>query len=98
MLDAIALHFYTRRSQSTTSNVTGWTEQRSGTTLRITVNEAPKEIDSGITVAQLLEQLKLESRYLAVERNRELVPRSEHARCVLEPNDRLEIVTLVGGG
>ena len=38
------------------------------------------------------------TRYLAVERNRELVPRGEHATCRLAEGDRIEIVTLVGGG
>ncbi len=66
--------------------------------MQITVNDKPKEIESGTTVARLLQQLNMEPRYLAVERNREIVPRKEHARCVLEPDDRLEIVTLVGGG
>jgi len=49
-------------------------------------------------VAILLEQLKMEPKYLAVERNLELVPRAEHGGCVLAEGDRLEIVTLVGGG
>ncbi len=49
-------------------------------------------------MAILLEQLKMEPKYLAVERNLELVPRAEHGGCVLAEGDRLEIVTLVGGG
>ena len=48
--------------------------------------------------AALLAELKLEPRYLAVERNRVLVPRRQHASCTLEEGDQLEIVTLVGGG
>jgi thiamine biosynthesis protein ThiS len=49
-------------------------------------------------VACLVQQLGLEPRYLAVERNRELVPRRDHERCALVEGDQLEIVTLVGGG
>ena len=50
------------------------------------------------TLAELLNQLKIQPRYVAVERNLDLVPRSMHATCVLQPGDRLEVVTLVGGG
>ena len=66
--------------------------------MQIIVNEDPKDVEPNTTVAQLLDQLNMKPQYLAVERNLELVPRAEHGRCVLEPGDRLEIVTLVGGG
>jgi len=64
----------------------------------VIVNGEPKEILPGTTVAQLLAELRLQPRHVAVERNRNLVPRAQHAACVLETGDRLEIVTLVGGG
>jgi thiamine biosynthesis protein ThiS len=66
--------------------------------MQIYVNEEPREIETGATVAWLINRLELEPRFLAVERNRELVPRREHSGCVLAEGDRLEIVTLVGGG
>jgi thiamine biosynthesis protein ThiS len=59
------------------------------------MNGEPREIESGTTVARLL---KMQPRFLAVERNFELVPRTRHAECVLADGDQLEIVTLVGGG
>ncbi|QDU38246.1 Sulfur carrier protein ThiS [Maioricimonas rarisocia] len=65
---------------------------------QITVNGEVREIRGGSTVADLIAELKLSPRFLAVERNLELVPRTQHAECVLEDGDRLEIVTLVGGG
>ena len=64
----------------------------------VILNGEPKEIMPGTTVAELLEGLRLQPRHVAVERNRNLVPRSQHAACILEAGDRLEIVTLVGGG
>jgi sulfur carrier protein len=64
----------------------------------ITVNGELKQVDEGATVAALLQSLGLDARHLAVERNLELVPRAEHARTALAPGDRLEVVTLVGGG
>lgn len=66
--------------------------------MQIQVNEESREMKAGATVADLITQLGLEPRYLAVERNRTLVTRREHADCVLGEGDRLEIVTLVGGG
>jgi sulfur carrier protein len=64
----------------------------------ITINDQAQEIPAGTTIAELLEQLRLQPRHVAVERNLSLVPRAQHAACVLERGDRLEIVTLVGGG
>jgi thiamine biosynthesis protein ThiS len=64
----------------------------------VVINGERKEVAAGTTVAALLEGLRLKPRHVAVERNRNLVPRAQHAACVLETGDRLEIVTLVGGG
>jgi sulfur carrier protein len=68
------------------------------TSLRITCNGEPHSVAPGTTVAALLEQLSMEPRHVAVECNLELVPRTRHAQHVLADGDRLEIVTLVGGG
>ncbi len=66
--------------------------------MEITINGDAREVEPGTTVAQLLEQLEMQPRFVAVERNLELVPRATHAECMLSDSDRLEIVTLVGGG
>ena len=66
--------------------------------MQITVNGQVREVASGMTVAALLEELGLDPRQLAVERNLDLVPRTEHAATALAPGDRVEVVTLVGGG
>jgi thiamine biosynthesis protein ThiS len=62
------------------------------------MNGEPREVEAGTTVARLIAALQMQPRYLAVERNFELVPRGSHAECVLYEGDQLEIVTLVGGG
>ena len=67
-------------------------------TLSLTLNGEPREVPAGTTVAGLLEDLSIPPRGSAVERNRQLVPRREHAATRLEAGDRVEIVTLVGGG
>ena len=64
----------------------------------ITVNGDVVEIPEGTSIATLLETLRLQPRFVAVERNEQLVPRKLHAEELLQPGDRLEIVTLVGGG
>lgn len=50
------------------------------------------------TIASLLEQLQIPTRGVAVELNEQIVPRSQHAQRTLQPGDRLEVVSLVGGG
>ncbi len=66
--------------------------------MRITVNDQSRRIDDGVTVVALLEELGLAEKHVAVEVNLELVPRQRHAQHRLADGDRLEIVTLVGGG
>lgn len=67
-------------------------------TVQVNVNGQPRQIAEGTTIAGLLDQLELTSKYVAVEVNLELVPRARHAERRLCEGDRLEIVTLVGGG
>lgn len=66
--------------------------------MQITINDESRDVPEGTTLAALLTELGRKAKFCAVERNRELVPRAEHADCVLAEGDRLEIVTLVGGG
>ena len=66
--------------------------------MTIILNGEPHELVVPITVAALLQQLELEARNVAVEVNSDVVPRQRHAEVVLHDGDRLEIVTLVGGG
>ncbi len=62
------------------------------------LNGAIRPLPEGRTVSDLLSELKLDPRYLAVEVNRRVVPRGRHAETLLQPADEVEIVTLVGGG
>jgi sulfur carrier protein len=66
--------------------------------MQLTVNGQEREISEGSTIADLLAELELDPRTLAVERNLNLVPRAQHAQTQLAAGDRVEVVTLVGGG
>jgi thiazole synthase len=68
--------------------------------VKITLNGQARELlgDVAVTVAELLRDLEVRPEHVAVERNRELVPRGRHAEVRLADGDELEIVTLVGGG
>lgn len=66
--------------------------------MHVSINGQSREVCDRITVSQLLVELGLEPRQVAVEVNLELVPRQAHADRRLDDGDRLEIVTLVGGG
>jgi sulfur carrier protein len=66
--------------------------------VNVFVNGDPRCVSEGATVAQLLAELDVTARHIAVEVNLQLVPRARHAEHRLCENDRLEVVTLVGGG
>lgn len=66
--------------------------------ITITLNGESKSIPKDCTIASLLSELDINNRYCAVERNQELVPREQHGDHQLQAGDRIEIVTLVGGG
>lgn len=68
------------------------------TSIDVVINGQPRKIEEGTTVSVLLDQLGLGERRVAVERNREIVPRAQHASTILADGDRLELVTFVGGG
>ena len=66
--------------------------------IRVSLNGEPKEFPAALTFAQLLGQLDLEGKRLAIERNGEIVPRSHFAEAHLSDGDRIEVVIAVGGG
>lgn len=66
--------------------------------MQITVNGETREVTDGLTVAQLLADLHFPLERVAVERNRQVLPREQWPHTRLESGDVLEIVQLVGGG
>jgi thiamine biosynthesis protein ThiS len=66
--------------------------------IHVLVNGEDVSIPTGSTLAELVRRLSLEGRPVAVEHNRRVVPRAEHAAVRLNHGDKVEIVTFVGGG
>ncbi len=64
----------------------------------ITINGTPRHVSPGQTVALLLQELALDQRKVAVERNEAIVPRSRYGDTELASGDQIEIVHFIGGG
>ncbi|TMH04140.1 MAG: sulfur carrier protein ThiS [Betaproteobacteria bacterium] len=65
----------------------------------ITVNGAAYTCRSASQrVSDLVRDLSLEGKRIAIERNGEIVPRSKHAETILVDGDKIEVVAAVGGG
>ena len=62
------------------------------------INGEPRAFAAPLTLAQLVETLALAGKRIAIEKNGEIVPRSQYAEMPLADHDRLEIVVAVGGG
>ncbi|HZP23774.1 MAG TPA: sulfur carrier protein ThiS [Terriglobales bacterium] len=66
--------------------------------MRLIINGKEQTFEASLTVDQLVEQLGMKSDRVAVELNREIVPRAQWSETPLNDGDRLEIVHFVGGG
>ena len=66
--------------------------------MQVIVNDEPRALGDGTTVADLVSALGLGPRRIAVEVNLAIVPRAEYARTLLRDGDRVEVIHFVGGG
>ncbi|OLU16473.1 sulfur carrier protein ThiS [Pseudomonas sp. PA15(2017)] len=66
--------------------------------MHIQLNGETLELPEGASVADLIERLELTGRRVAVERNLDIVPRSQYGSTALADGDRLEVVHAIGGG
>lgn len=66
--------------------------------MQIKVNGEVREFSAPLSVMILAEQLKLNPKQVAVERNREIVPRSLYGDTAVNEGDEIEIVHFIGGG
>lgn len=66
--------------------------------ITITVNGSATQVDHPMTIDELIQHVDVPKNYLAVEVNEDVVPRERHGEHVVADGDRVEVVTLVGGG
>ena len=66
--------------------------------IKVTINSKNYDFNQNTTIDNLLAQLNLEKSKIAVEINLSLIPRSKYNTTIVENNDKIEIVTFVGGG
>lgn len=66
--------------------------------IEIILNGLPRQVKAGTTLSDLIAEIDAAPRGIAIERNREIVPKSEHPHVVLSAGDQLEVVQFVGGG
>jgi thiamine biosynthesis protein ThiS len=66
--------------------------------MQVTINGKESDVPEGLTVRGLIVHLGLGEGPVAVEQNREIVPRAEHASRLVSAGDAIEIVHFVGGG
>ena len=66
--------------------------------IQVSVNGDAVKLPEGASIKVLLDQLRISTPRVAVERNREIVPKAEYASTKLLSGDALEVVEFVGGG
>ena len=64
----------------------------------LVINGEPRQFPSPLSLAQLMDSLSMAGKRIAIEKNGEIVPRSQYGETPLLDGDRLEIVVAVGGG
>ena len=66
--------------------------------IQLTINGQPHHFETPTNITQLIEHLELQGKRIAIERNGEIVPRSQFSEQLLADGDLLEVVVAVGGG
>lgn len=66
--------------------------------MHITINGEPRAFAREMTLGELIEQLELDQRRIAIERNMTIIPRNDYPHVELEEGDDIEIVEFIGGG
>ncbi len=69
-----------------------------GRSIRVKLNGEETEVESGSTIGQIVDRVVRDRSRIAVERNREIVPRASYDTAPVAPGDVIEVVSLVGGG
>ena len=62
------------------------------------LNNEDSEVRDGMTIAQLLKDREIENKYIAVEVNEIIIPKSDYLKYEIKNGDKVEIITAIGGG
>ena len=68
------------------------------TIMNILVNQKKIIISKESTVISILTNLDIEDKYLAIEVNETILPKSEYDKYIIQENDKIEIINAIGGG
>jgi sulfur carrier protein len=66
--------------------------------MQVKINGETQQVDEGVTLAELIADLDLANRRIAVEINQSIVPKTRHAETPIRANDSIEIIHAIGGG
>lgn len=66
--------------------------------MQIIVNGEQRDVSEGLTAAQLVDEMEITGKRIAMEVNLDIVPRSSYAEHIFKAGDKVEIVHAVGGG
>ncbi len=66
--------------------------------MKIIINGRPREFTQQLSLEQLIDMLKLSPAHVVVELNSEILSADQFSSCLINENDRLEIIQFVGGG
>jgi thiazole synthase len=66
--------------------------------MEIRLNGKPREVQEGVTIRGLLEELGLQPLRVAVQRNLDIVKRERYDEVILQPGDTIEVLTFMAGG
>ena len=66
--------------------------------MKVSINGKKTDIENGATIEKLLVSLGIRPEGIAVEINKEIVPRTTHALTIIKENDTIEIIRMAGGG
>jgi sulfur carrier protein len=66
--------------------------------MNIILNNTINEVHENITIEELLLLNNIRSRYIAVEINKRIIPKSKYKEYQLSEDDKVEIITAIGGG
>lgn len=67
-------------------------------TIQVVINGEPREVPGSLNVVSLLAHLGITAERVAIERNRDILPRTNWQGTLVQPGDSYEIVHFVGGG